>query len=147
TRNIERRCPVQIRRFVPAGETFPRGFGLAYREWERDGGWFYPLPLNWIVRWWRTVERFLAIPKMTRRDKEEMERARIIRNAISKLRIQPNDVILVNPEAIDLETLAKSSWCPFPVPILAVRPPKGESIRACIITEPIEHLAQVLELR
>lgn len=37
-------------KIVQIGEVMPRGYGLAYREWERDVAVFYPIPFNLIVR-------------------------------------------------------------------------------------------------
>ena len=38
-------------RFISSLETIPRGYGIAYRAYNRDGSWCYPIPLNWIMRW------------------------------------------------------------------------------------------------
>jgi hypothetical protein len=35
--------------FVPAYSKIPRGYGVAYTCWDRDGGICYPIPFNIIV--------------------------------------------------------------------------------------------------
>jgi hypothetical protein len=42
-----------IARFVEEGGYFPRGYGLAYRDCNRQGAICYPVPLNLLVRYWR----------------------------------------------------------------------------------------------
>ena len=51
-----------LRKFVPIYETLPRGYGLAWRDWERHGAICYPIPLNWIISIMRAVWLWLKFP-------------------------------------------------------------------------------------
>lgn len=51
-----------LSRFVPEGETFPRGYGMAWRSWERMGCVCYPIPLNWLAGWAYAAQIWLSHP-------------------------------------------------------------------------------------
>ena len=51
-----------LQRFVPEGEMFPRGYGLAWRSWERRGCVCYPIPFNWLAAWAYGTWLYLEIP-------------------------------------------------------------------------------------
>jgi len=41
--------------------TIPKGYGFAYAEYIRDCGIYYPIPINYIIRYWRKCYwRFLT---------------------------------------------------------------------------------------
>jgi hypothetical protein len=42
---------MKLKKFVPSCETFPKGYGLAYRDAFRDGGICYPIPLNHLMKY------------------------------------------------------------------------------------------------
>ena len=42
------------------GQRLPHGYGLAYRDYSRDCGVFYPIPLNFLVRIAREIYFILA---------------------------------------------------------------------------------------
>jgi hypothetical protein len=56
-----------MRRFVRALDVIPRGYGVAYRAWDRDGAVCYPIPLNWLVRWARGAMIWLRFPERATR--------------------------------------------------------------------------------
>lgn len=43
----------RIKRIVNEGERFPKGYGLAWRDFEKGTGIFLPLGIHLIVRWSR----------------------------------------------------------------------------------------------
>lgn len=45
---------------IPEGGMWPRGYGYAYREWDRNEAVCYPLGLNWLVGWVRMAWIALA---------------------------------------------------------------------------------------
>lgn len=58
-----------FQRLIPSGERFPRGYGLAWRCFDRDAAVAYPIPLNVLLGWLRAAYLWLrwdAIPQ--RRD-------------------------------------------------------------------------------
>lgn len=38
-------------KFIPEGEAWPKGYGMAYRVWNRRGCMAYPIPFNWFAMW------------------------------------------------------------------------------------------------
>ena len=42
---------------------FPQGYGIAYRAFDRNGAICYPMPLNWVVRWWRAFIDWFRFPE------------------------------------------------------------------------------------
>lgn len=47
-------------KFIPEGEAWPKGYGMAYRVWSRRGCIAYPVPFNWLAMWlhanWAMIE-------------------------------------------------------------------------------------------
>ncbi len=48
--------------FVPEAAEIPKWYGIAYRDFSRMGAVCYPIPLNWPVRWARSIWILLRIP-------------------------------------------------------------------------------------
>jgi hypothetical protein len=85
---------VQLRVDREAGNRLPPWwYGLAYLEWERDATVFYPLPLNYVVRWWRLARwrwdwwRSRA-PRLDRRVRRLVHRAYATGYSAGFLRVQ-----------------------------------------------------------
>lgn len=55
-----------LHQFVPEGGQFPRGYGIAWRSFDRNGAVCYPIPLNWIMAWLRGTWIWLQIPNAQR---------------------------------------------------------------------------------
>lgn len=45
----------QLKKIKLEGEKHPRGYGIAYRNWEDNTMVCYPLGLNWIINWSRAI--------------------------------------------------------------------------------------------
>ncbi len=54
-----------LRRIIDQGEIVPQGYGVAWRDWNRDAAICYPVPLNVLLGWLRFAYiwiRFRAVP-------------------------------------------------------------------------------------
>ena len=47
-----------FRRNIQAGRRVEWWYGLAYHDWEMDCAYYYPIPLNFIVRYAKTFRIF-----------------------------------------------------------------------------------------
>ena len=65
----------QTRKVIAEGEMIPRGYGIAYRDFIDYTRVCYPLPLNWIVRGWTAVAKFLKLPPMTEWEQNQADLA------------------------------------------------------------------------
>lgn len=65
----------QIRKLKADGEIIPRGYGIAYRDFAMNQSVCYPVPLNWIVRGWTAVAKFLKLPPITKWEQKQAEKA------------------------------------------------------------------------
>ena len=55
---------MQLRIFVPEGEELPRGYGLAWREFNRPGAICMPMPFNRIARAARQLFIWIRLPRI-----------------------------------------------------------------------------------
>ena len=56
-------------------ESVPRLYGLAYRDYARRASAFYPIPLNWLVRWVRDLRFILSDASNKKSELEKTYRA------------------------------------------------------------------------
>lgn len=59
---------ILTRRRIAEGETYPDGYGLAWRSWETGGAVCYPVPFNWVAGWLHDFWLDLRTPAHLRRD-------------------------------------------------------------------------------
>jgi hypothetical protein len=60
-------------RAVGEAECVPRGYGLAYWDFNREVGIFCPMPFNWVVRWWLLFYYFMMKAGFPNRYEKEMQ--------------------------------------------------------------------------
>ena len=46
---------------ITEGGLIPTGYGIAYRDFDWDVKWAYPMPFHFLVRWWRDLYCWLRI--------------------------------------------------------------------------------------
>ena len=89
---------MKITRFVPHPVHPPRGWGIVYYDYLRDGNVYAIVPLNRIIRWFREVRYWLKSPKKLTLEERESQWLLMVLRGIDRYKID-NDLGLEESRA------------------------------------------------